>query len=52
MVISTDAEKTFYKTQHAKDKDQFWFPPCDGMGREVGAGFRIENTCTPVADSC
>ena len=24
----------------------------DGMGREVGAGFRIGNTCTPVADSC
>jgi len=24
----------------------------DGMGREVGGGFRIGNTCTPVADSC
>ena len=24
----------------------------DGMGREVGEGFRIENTCTPMADSC
>ena len=23
-----------------------------GMGREVGGGFRIGNTCTPVADSC
>ena len=23
----------------------------DGMGREVGGGFRIGNTCTPVADS-
>ena len=22
------------------------------MGREVGGGFRIGNTCTPVADSC
>ena len=22
-----------------------------GMGREVGVGFRIGNTCTPVADS-
>ena len=22
------------------------------MGREVGAGFRMGNTCTPVADSC
>ena len=24
----------------------------DGMGREVGAGFRMGNTCTPMADSC
>ena len=24
----------------------------DGMGREEGGGFRMGNTCTPVADSC
>ena len=24
----------------------------DGMGRVVGRGFRIGNTCTPVVDSC
>ena len=24
----------------------------DGMGREVGGGFRMRNTCTPMADSC
>jgi len=24
----------------------------DGMGREVGGGFRMENMCTPVVDSC
>ena len=24
----------------------------DGMGREEGEGFRMGNTCTPVADSC
>ena len=24
----------------------------DGMGREVGEGFRMGNTCTPVTDSC
>ena len=24
----------------------------DGMGREVRGGFRIGNTCTPMADSC
>ena len=29
-----------------------WDDPEDGMGREVGGGFRIGNTCTHVADSC
>ena len=24
----------------------------DGMGREVGGGFRMEDTCTSMADSC
>ena len=24
----------------------------DGMGREVGGGFRMGNTCTPMANSC
>ena len=24
----------------------------DGMGSEVGAGFRMGNTCTPVVDAC
>ena len=24
----------------------------DGTGREVGGGFRMGNTCTPVTDSC
>ena len=24
----------------------------DGMGKEVGVGFRMGNTCTPVVDSC
>ena len=24
----------------------------DGMGREMGEGFRMGNTCTPMADSC
>ena len=24
----------------------------DGMGRREGGGFRLENTCIPVADSC
>ena len=24
----------------------------DGMGREVGGGFRMGNTCTPMVDSC
>ena len=24
----------------------------DGMGREVGGGFRMGNICKPMADSC
>ena len=24
----------------------------DGMGREVGGGFRMGNTCTPLVDAC
>ena len=24
----------------------------DGMEREAGGGFRMGNTCTPMADSC
>ena len=24
----------------------------DGMGREVGGGFRMGNMCTPMEDSC
>ena len=24
----------------------------DGMGKEVGGGFRMGNMCTPMADSC
>ena len=24
----------------------------DGMGREVRGGFRLGDTCTPMADSC
>ena len=29
-----------------------WDDQRDGMGREVGGGFRMGNTCAPVADSC
>ena len=29
-----------------------WDDQWDGMGREVGRGFRMGNTCTPMADSC
>ena len=29
-----------------------WDDPEGWCGREVGGGFRIGNTCTPVVDSC
>ena len=32
--------------------DSFEKTQRDGMGREVGGGFRMGNTCTPVVDSC
>ena len=34
---------------------QGWCPGMtlrDGMGKEVGGGFRMGNACTPVVDSC
>ena len=35
--------------------DQGWYSGMtqrDGMGREVGRGFRMGNTCKSMADSC
>ena len=29
-----------------------WDDPRDGIGREVGGGFSMGDTCTPMADSC
>ena len=29
-----------------------WEDLRDGMGREVGGGFRMGKACTPVVDSC
>ena len=29
-----------------------WDDQRDGTGKEVGGGFRMGNTCIPVADSC
>ena len=29
-----------------------WGDPEGWFGVEVGGGFRMENTCTPVADAC
>ena len=29
-----------------------WDDQKDGLGKEVGGGFRIGSTCTPMADSC
>ena len=29
-----------------------WDTQRDGMGRVVGGGFRVGNSCTPVVDSC
>ena len=29
-----------------------WDDPEDGMGRKVGGGVRMGNTCTPMEDAC
>ena len=29
-----------------------WDDQRDGMWREVGGGFRMGNTCTPMVDAC
>ena len=31
---------------------QAWMTQRDEMGREVGGGFRMGNTCKSMADSC
>ena len=34
------------------DDPEGWDGEGGGMGREVGGGFRMGDTCTPMADSC
>ena len=38
------------ETGHSKPVH--WENMRDGMGKEVGGGFRTGETCTPMADSC
>ena len=33
-------------------KPVLWDNQRDGIGREVGGGFRMGDTCAPMADSC
>ena len=43
-----------YRSKHANDltlRLMHWTTQRDGMGREEGGGFRMGNTCIPVADS-
>ena len=42
-------EEFFIELEHIILK---FFTQRDGMGREEGGGFRMGNTCIPVADSC
>ena len=34
------------------DDPEGWDGEGGEMGKEVGGGFRMGNTCTPMADSC
>ena len=40
----------FTETGHSKL--MHWDNQRDGMGREVGRGFGMGSTCTPMTDSC
>ena len=44
------SENSMHEAGHSKLVH--WTTQRDGMGREVGGGFRMGDTCTPVADSC
>ena len=39
-----------HETGHSKPV--LWYNPEGWDGREVGGGFRMGDTCAPVADSC
>ena len=44
--------KENYQTQRNREREEnYKNSQRDGMRREEGAGFRIGNTCIPVADS-
>ena len=51
---SKSMEKLYY-TGHALNREPFCYRNLttqrDGIGREEGGGFRMGNTCIPVADS-
>ena len=42
--------RSMHETGHPKLVH--WDNPERWMGREVGEGFRMRDTCTPMADSC
>ena len=45
-----------HETGHSKlvhwENPDGWDGEGGGMGRELGAGFRMGDTCTPMTDSC
>ena len=47
---------SMHETGHSKlvhwDNPDGWDGEGGGMGRELGAGFRMGDTCTPMTDSC
>ena len=51
--MGTGAGQTFFQEELQREGAQGWctgMTQRDGMGSEVGGGFRMGNTCTPVAD--
>ena len=52
MKINTQVDKTLASICLIKCQWCTGMSQRDGMGRELGGGFRMGNTCKPVADSC
>ena len=44
--------KGFSRQEHWSGKAAALGQPRSGVGRKVGGGFRMEDTCAPMADSC
>ena len=50
--LNAEFQANFFTLLFNPHQDALGMTQRDGMGREVGGGFRMGNTCTPMVDSC